>query len=85
MKKLLLAFVILIVVGCSRRIDNATVIDQGKVQISDSLYLKKISVKSDDFVDNVYFLVNERDEIVSGSTNVYFAGKVSKSVTSIVK
>jgi hypothetical protein len=80
--KYLTLFVCIFILGCSERIDDASTVDCGKVKIGNNLYLKKIRVGS---LDKVYFLVNERDEIISGTSGTYRVGKVEVSVSSVTK
>lgn len=53
--------------SCVSRIENQEVEDYGQKQIGPNLYLKKVLVGS----DRVYFLVNEKGEVVSGASTSY--------------
>ena len=78
-------FICIFIFGCDERIDKATSIDCGKIQIGENLYLKKILIRSNSGCDNVYLLVNGKDEIVSGTSNTYQVGKTFVTVASITK
>lgn len=70
---------------CSERIENASITDCGKIQIGVNLYLKKIEVEYPANIDKVYFLVNDRDEIISGASTIYSVGKTTETTSTIMK
>jgi mRNA-degrading endonuclease RelE of RelBE toxin-antitoxin system len=53
--------------SCQQRIENQSIKDYGKKQIGENLYIKKVLVGE----DRVYFLVNEKDEVVTGTSTSY--------------
>lgn len=68
MLKIILVSVALLFVFCSDRIEDQNIKFQGKAQIGDNLYIKKIMIGS----DRVYFLVDQNDNLVTGTVNTSF-------------
>lgn len=76
MKKILLVSICLFI-ACQTNISKQDINDAGKQQIGHNTYLKKIYVGD----DRVYFLVNEKDELVGNSISTSYTISNGKSST----
>ena len=73
MKRISIAIIILLIINCISY-ENATVYDEGKKEIGDNLYLKKLIIKS----DYIYLLVDSTDNLVSTSVNTVQPNRKTK-------
>jgi len=76
MKKLVLLAACFLI-ACQTNISKQNINDAGKKQIGPNLYLKKIYVGD----DRVYFLVNEKDELIGNSISTSYTISNGKSST----
>lgn len=67
MKKILIfvSIIMLACISCRTDITEDNLKDAGKKQVGPNIYLKKLYVGT----DRIYILVNEKDELISGSIN----------------
>lgn len=58
--------VLVFLLGCSGRMEQLDVIDQGNKEIGDGIYLKKLDVGNG---DRVYLLVDQENNLLSSNTS----------------
>jgi hypothetical protein len=75
--KILLISLICLLICCQTRIENNIIKDLGKKQISNNVYIKKMSIGK----DRIYFLVDENDNLISSGISTSFTISNGKSST----
>lgn len=77
MKFICLLFVLLFIscdeYNLKRPLQKEIITDDGKVKVGDNIYLKRINIRYDStdyYPDNLYFLVDSTDKLISSGLNV---------------
>ena len=74
--KLVIVALVLLIAGCSGRMEQYTLSDQGRLPVAEGVYIKKISISSG---DRVYLLVDENDRLVGSSVSTSITVRTGKS------